>query len=235
MKTNGQHQSRGASRSRWQSIAQTAAFDIIGPLATYLLLRSAGQSAVTALVLAGILPAAGVAIGIIRHRSVDAIGVLVLLGIVAQTTLGLVTGNAQLMLLEGSVPTVLIGLGCLVSLLLSRPLLYRMALQTLGPDTDKGAKLQASWSLPGVRQAFVAVTAVWGVVLLSEAAVRTVIVETTSVGTSLTVLKVVPYLIIAVLVSWTSRYIRAAIARGAAVAAGMQAPLSAPEMVGAAH
>jgi hypothetical protein len=65
-----------------------------------------------------------------------------------------------------------IGLGCLVSLLLSRPLMYRLVLQTLGPDTDKGAKLRASWSLPGVRQAFIAVTAVWGVVLLTEAAVR---------------------------------------------------------------
>jgi hypothetical protein len=235
MKTNGQLQSRGTSRSRWQSLAQTAAFDIIGPLATYSLLRAAGQSAVTALVLSGILPAVGVAIGVIRHRSVDAIGVLVLSGIVAQTVLGLVTRSAHLVLLEGSLPTVVIGLGCLVSLLLSRPLMYRLALQTIGPDTDKGAKLQASWSLPGVRQAFTAVTGVWGVVLLTEAAVRTVIVLTTSVGTSLTILKVAPYVVLLILVSWTRRYLESAAVRGEAVAAGMQAPQSAPELVGAPH
>jgi hypothetical protein len=42
--------------------------DVAAPLIAYSLLRSAGMSTVTALVLSGVFPALGVAIGVIRHR-----------------------------------------------------------------------------------------------------------------------------------------------------------------------
>ena len=68
--TNGdQH-----NRNRFLNLAMIAVFDIAGPLVAYSLLRSAGQSAVTALVLSGAFPALGVAAGLIpspargRHR-----------------------------------------------------------------------------------------------------------------------------------------------------------------------
>ncbi len=75
----------------------------------YALLRSAGQSAVLALVLSGALPAVGVMAGLIRHRHLDIVGVLVLAGIAVGTVLGLVSGNARLVLVEGSVPTAVFG------------------------------------------------------------------------------------------------------------------------------
>ena len=54
--TNGdQH-----NRNRFLNLAMIAVFDIAGPLVAYSLLRSAGQSAVTALVLSGAFPALGV-------------------------------------------------------------------------------------------------------------------------------------------------------------------------------
>jgi hypothetical protein len=46
-------------RNRFRSLAMIAVFDIAGPYAAYSLLRSAGQSAVSALVLSGALPAVG--------------------------------------------------------------------------------------------------------------------------------------------------------------------------------
>ena len=67
---------------RLRSIAMIAIFDIGGPLLAYNLLGSNGFSTVAALVLSGVLPAAGVIIGIVRHRRADAVGVLVLAGIV---------------------------------------------------------------------------------------------------------------------------------------------------------
>ena len=67
---------------RLRSIAMIAIFDIGGPLLAYHLLQSNGVGTVPALVLSGVLPAVGVIIGIIRHRRVDAVGVLVLAGIV---------------------------------------------------------------------------------------------------------------------------------------------------------
>ena len=79
------------------------------------------------LVLSGIFPALGVAIKFIRGRRVDTIGVLVLAGIAVGTLLGLLSGNARLVLVEGSVPTAVFGAVCLGSLWSSRPLIYRFA------------------------------------------------------------------------------------------------------------
>ncbi|HMH35786.1 MAG TPA: hypothetical protein VK584_02525, partial [Streptosporangiaceae bacterium] len=59
--TNGdQH-----DRNRFLDLAMIVVFDIAGPVVAYSLLRSAGQSAVTALVLSGAFPALGVVIGLI--------------------------------------------------------------------------------------------------------------------------------------------------------------------------
>ena len=49
-------------------------FDLGGPLLAYSLLRSAGMSAVAALVLSGVLPALGIVIGALADRRLDVIG-----------------------------------------------------------------------------------------------------------------------------------------------------------------
>jgi hypothetical protein len=110
---------------RLRSAAMIAIFDIGGPLVTYAVLRSAGRGAVTSLVVSGVFPALGVAIGIIAHRRADAIGILVLAGIAVGTALGLIAHNARLMLVEGSVPTGFFGLICLGSHRSTRPGIWR--------------------------------------------------------------------------------------------------------------
>ena len=159
----------------------------------YSLLRSAGLSSVSALVLSGAFPALGIAVGVARDRRVDAIGVLVLAGIAVGTVLGLVSGNARLVLVEGSVPTAVFGLLCLGSLWSRRPLIFRFALEFMGADTPRGRDFEGLWRYPGFRHAFRLFTVVWGVAYLAEAAARVVIVETTSTATALTVSKVMPY------------------------------------------
>ena len=79
-------------------------FDLGGPLVAYALLRSAGMTAVAALVISGVLPALGIAVGALVDRRLDVLGVVVLAGIVVGTVLGLTSHNARLYLLEGSVP-----------------------------------------------------------------------------------------------------------------------------------
>jgi hypothetical protein len=198
----------GFDRSQLRALAPIALFDIAGPLAVYWLLRAAGMTEVTALIISGILPAFGVALGIIRHRRIDAIGSLVLLGIVAGTAVGLLTHSARLILMEGSIPTAVFGLACLGSLLTARPLMYRISLQTRGADTAAGRQLQARLSQPVVRHAFRLVTLVWGVTLLAEAAARVVIVEAVPAGTALMIVRFMPYLVLAVLFRWMFAYTR---------------------------
>src|ERR1019366_2093984 len=113
---------------------------------------------------------------------------------------GLASGDARLVLVEGSVPTAVFGLVCLGSLWSSRPLMFRFALEFMGADTPKGRGFDARWRYAGFRRTFRVMTAVWGVAYLAEAAARVVIVETTTTATALTVSKVMPYAVAAVLV-----------------------------------
>jgi hypothetical protein len=196
-----------------------AVFDIAGPLAAYSLLRAAGLSAVAALILSGALPAVGVIAGLIRHRRVDTIGVLVLAGIAVGTVLGLVSGNPRIVLVEGSVPTAVFGLLCLGSLWASRPLIYRFAVEFIGADTPKGRDFESLWQYHGFRHAFRLYTIVWGVAYLAEAAARVIVVETTSTGTALTVSKVMPYAVGAAIVAWMLAHGRRARREGERLAA----------------
>ncbi len=142
--TNGdQH-----DRNRFLDLAMIVVFDIAGPLVAYSLLRSAGQSAVTALVLSGAFPALGVIASLIRHRRADTIGVLVLAGIAVGTVLGLLSGDPRLVLVEGSAPTAVFGLLCLGSLWARRPLIYRFAIEFIGAATPRGRNSNPSGSTP---------------------------------------------------------------------------------------
>src|ERR1700735_1859577 len=193
-------------RNRLESLAMIAVFDIAGPLAIYSMVRAAGLGAVPALLLSGVLPALGVRLSVARHRRVDAVGILVLAGVAVGTILGLVTGNERLVLAEGSVPTAIFGLACLGSLWGRRPLIFRFALEFIGADTPQGRDLATRWQYPGFRRVFRLFTLVWGAAYLAEAAARVVIIELASTGTALTVSKIMPYAVAALLIGWAHVY-----------------------------
>jgi hypothetical protein len=192
--------------SRIRSIAIIAIFDVAAPLAAYSLLRSAGLTAVTALLLSGVFPALVVIIGVIRHRRLDVVGALVLGGIVVGTILGLVSHSARLVLTEGSVGTGVFGVACLISLRARRPLMFSLALEFAGPDTDRGREMTRLWPYEGYRHVFQVITVVWGIGFLLEAALRIVIVYNASTGTALASSKVTPFVFLAVLSAWTVAY-----------------------------
>ncbi len=223
MTTSPQSITPTRDRSRLWPIAKIVVFDTAGPLVAYTMLRSAGLSSVSALVLSGVLPGVAVLGSLIRHRRLDAVGVLVLAGIAVGTILGLVSGSARLVLMEGSVPTAVFGLLCLASLRSRRPLIFRFALDFMGPDTPRGRDFDGLWRYPGFRRVFWLFTVVWGLAYLAEAAARIVIVETTSTGTSLALSKVMPYAVAGVLVGWMFLYGRHARRQGERMAAAAEA------------
>jgi intracellular septation protein A len=195
-----------AKGGRLRPIAMIVIVDVAAPLAAYSLLRSAGVPAVAALLLSGVFPALGVIIGAVRHRRLDVVGVVVLAGIVVGTVVGLVSHNARLLLVEGSVPTAVFGLACLGSLWTRHPLMFSFAREFTGPDTAKGREMTRLWQYEGYRHVFRVITAVWGVGFLLEAALRVVIVYNTSTGTALASSKVTPFLFAAILSAWTVAY-----------------------------
>jgi hypothetical protein len=104
-----------------------------------------------------------------------------------------------------------------------RPLIFRFALEFMGADTPRGRDFEGLWRYHGFRHAFRLFTVVWGVAYLAEAAARVVIVETTSTATALTVSRVMPYVVGAVLAGWMTIYGRHAKREGERQAAAAQA------------
>jgi hypothetical protein len=192
--------------SRLRQIAMIVVFDLGGPLLAYAVLRAAGASAVAALVLSGVFPALGIGIGALVDGRLDVLGVMVLAGLLVATVLGLVSHDVRLYLLEGSVPSVVFALGCLLSLRLRRPLIFRLAVALLGPGTPKGRDVAAAWRYPGFRRAFRTITLAWGIGYLAEAAIRVAVVATTSTGFALLFSKLIPYTFAVCLPVWTLFY-----------------------------
>jgi hypothetical protein len=195
-----------AKGGQLRSITMIVIFDVAAPLVAYKVLRSAGLTAVAALLLSGVFPALGVTIGAVRHLRIDAVGVLVLAGIAVAAILGLVSHSARLLLVEGSVPTAIFGVACLGSLWARHPLMFSFAREFTGPDTAKGREMTRLWQYEGYRRIFRVITAVWGGAFLLEAALRVIIVYDTSAGTALVISKVTPFLFLGILSAWTVAY-----------------------------
>jgi hypothetical protein len=189
-----------------RQIAMIVVFDLGGPLLAYSLLRSNGMSAVAALILSGIFPATGIVIGAVVDRRLDVIGIVVLAGLLVGTIAGLVSNNARLYLIEGAVPSAVFAVACLISLRAAKPLIYRFAVELLGPGTAKGREITGAWRYPAFRRAFRVITAAWGVAYLGEVAVRLIIVATTSTGIALLFSKLIPYGTALALSIWTVIY-----------------------------
>jgi uncharacterized membrane protein len=198
--------SAARDRGRLQSLAPVVIFDVAGPLAVYYGMLAAGLSTVTALILSGVLPVAGIALTAVQRRRLDAIGVLVLVGIVVGTALGLASGSAHLVLLDGVVPTAVFGVVCLGSLWSARPMIFRFALEGMGADTAKGRAFADRWRYPGFRHAFRVTTMVWGLAFLAEAAAQVIIIEKCSAGIAKTTSNVMPGAVGAVVVAWNVAY-----------------------------
>jgi hypothetical protein len=84
------------SPGRLRQVAAILVSDLGGLLLACALLRSPGLGAVAALVVSGVLPALGIAVGAVADRRLDVIGVVVLAGILVGTILGLTSHNARL-------------------------------------------------------------------------------------------------------------------------------------------
>ena len=205
------------------SLAPILIFDVIGPLAVYYLLRSIGLSTVAALVLSGVVPAIGIALGVIRNRRVDAFGVLVLIGIAVGVVLGLVSRNARLVLLEGTVPTAVFGVVCLGSLWAKRPLMLRFAVESMGADSPRGREFASLWRFPVFRHTFRVITVVWGLAFLAEAGAQAIIVQTASASVAKTTSNLLPLAVFAIVAAWNVSYGRRSKRSGERAAAIAQA------------
>lgn len=181
------------------------------PVVGYALLRPHVGNDATALAAVMVFPLADIALERRRHGGFEPVGIISLIGI-AVGLVGAVAlhGNATLLKLRESMLTGLFGLVCLLSLFARRPAMFFLGRAfATGGDPDKVAEFDAIWELPGTSRRFRLVTAVWGVGLLGETTLRTILALTISTERFLTIAPVVGWITIGALIWYSTRAIRA--------------------------
>src|ERR1700681_4043420 len=149
------------------------------PFMTYVLLTSyvPHVSQVIALGLSATFPTVYGLVTIVRRRHLDIIGALVLVGIVVSILATLVGGDPKLLLIRESFITGALGMVCLTSLVLPRPLMFYIGRQfTVGEDPAKIAEFNTLWQYPRARHTFRVMTIVWALGWMGEFALRVLMV-----------------------------------------------------------
>ncbi|CAG4919629.1 VC0807 family protein [Paraburkholderia gardini] len=143
-----------------------------------------------------------------RFRRVDALSVLVLLGIVLSIAAMAAGGSPRMLLLRESLVSGAVGVAFLVSLVMRRPLVFYLARATVAREkADGAAQIDALWhARPAFASALRLMTLVWGAGLTVETALRAFMAMTWPVERFLVVSPFVSYGIYGTLLLWTLWY-----------------------------
>ena len=158
----------------YRNLLWSTVFDAVCP---YLVYRFASphMSQASALCWTLVPPAFSNAVTLLRKRRLDIVGVIVILGTAAGLMLFLFGGSPRLMLVRESFITGIVGLVFLGSLLFHRPFCYYVARQFItNNDPERVARFDRQYDQSKYKFGMPQMTVVWGVVLVGEAVLRTI-------------------------------------------------------------
>jgi|SRR5579859_361637 len=206
---------RLSSRGAWQMLPgmlrrmlPMLVLDGVLPVLLYVVLRTRfGPTSVLPLAVAVLFPLLGNAISLVRHRRLDTMGLMVLLSLGASLAVLVLGGDQRLLLITRGLAMPLMGLACLVSLALPKPLAFYMVRQFLtGDEPQPGVVFDTLWQYPYVRSASRLMTLVWGAAMVGEFVVRVMLVLTLSVVQVLAISSVVMMAVGLGLGAWNITY-----------------------------
>jgi len=169
-----------------RALLPSAVAGAVIPIAVYNSVRPHVGGDAAALIIAGIPAAAWVLFEWVRKRTVDPIGVVVLLGfalgIAASYALG---GNTFVLKARDSAFTFLFGVASLGSLwLLPRPLMFYFGRSfSAGDVPSRVAVYDQLWDMPPARAVFRCITLMWGIGLIGDAGARVLLAAYLPTGT----------------------------------------------------
>jgi hypothetical protein len=190
------------------SLAWDIALNATIPVVCYYLSKAViSPSELTALLIATAFPTLKSVYDLMRHRGINPVSVLVLLGILTSIIALFIAGDPRILLIRESVFTGAFGLTCLASLLFPRPIMFYFGRYFMaGNDPEKRKVFDSGWHNQIIRRGHRLITTVWGLVYVGEFIIRVILVYTL---TAAVVLAVTPFLLgsatIATIV-WTFRY-----------------------------
>lgn len=155
---------------------------------------------------------------VIRHRRLDIIAIFYLLGTLTSIAAIFLGGDARLLIIRESFFTGALGLVCLISLLLPRPLIFYVGRQMLaGNDAAKVANFNGMWHNSHARFVHRLITAVWGSVYVVEFILRVILAYTLPPTLAFGLGSTLLIIVTAATFIWTFTYIRRVQKRNAQV------------------
>ena len=175
-------------------------------------------------------------VDLLRYRHFDALSALVLAGVLPSLATRLIFNDARMQLIEDPMVSGFIGIVFLASLTLRKPMVFYMARSTMAREDHRSAELfERHWRERPTLAAYIRLmTLVWGVGMIGENIVRSAIVlQWPNDSRSAIASAVLRYAVYAVLTAWTF-LIRRRIKRDAQrYPADESAPESASSVAGA--
>ncbi|WP_251550367.1 VC0807 family protein [Neobacillus muris] len=165
------------------------------------------MSSVTALSIATVIPLFDNLLSLIKKRRLDVFAVFMLISFLLGMMMVSIGGSERLLLIRESFVTGILGMIFLASLLFPRPLIFYFALRfTVGNQPDAASAFADNWKYSYFRFVLRLITIVWGLALIGESAVRTVLVFKLTVTQFLAVSNFVMYGFIGAAISFTVVY-----------------------------
>lgn len=154
----------------------------------------------------------------IHARRVDAVSIIVLVGITLSLVAMFGGGGIKFLQLREKLTTALVGAAFIISVVIKRPLIFIFARATMRrhSDADALAEFEALRDAPEFQKTMNITTLAWGAALLADAGLGVVFVMTLSVHDYLIAGPLLGYVTIAVGSGWTLWYVRLTRERGRA-------------------
>ncbi|MED1467774.1 VC0807 family protein [Bacillus salipaludis] len=188
------------------SIAFSIVINGVIPVLVYNLLLGHFSSFVS-LLLATLIPLGDNLYHLVKFRKADAFGLFMLTGFLLSLAAFVLGGNERLILLRESMVTGLLGLIFIGSLFFAKPLIYHFAIRFSASNKgEKKGQFTKNWEIPYFRFVLRVMTAIWGIALLGEAAVKIVLVYELSISSFLAVSQIIFYCFIGVAILFTIIY-----------------------------
>lgn len=189
----------------------TITFNAVLPFVTYSVLTGHGWHQAPALVATGVWPVVELALSYAVRRHVDEVSLLVLVFIGLGVVSMLAFNSPRLILIKDSAVTGLFGLASLASLAARRPLMFYFGRRFATDGSAEAARWwDGLWQYPSFRHIQRVTTTAWGVAFVAEALVRIGLTYLLSVRTMVLVTNVLPLVVLAAMITWTSQYAKRA-------------------------
>jgi hypothetical protein len=192
----------------FRNMLPTLLINAVVPLLINLLARPY-MPTIDALLLASSVPALFTLGGFIWKKHIDAVGLLVVAGLLLTAVFALVFKSPRLLLLQSSAVSGLFGVAMLVSLLFARPILFYIVRSiSTQNDAQRIASFNADWSFPQFRAFYRVLTIVWGCVTIAQLAMLTVLVFNLPISLMLALAPFMGFLLVIPAAHWSIHYFR---------------------------